>query len=284
MQTTFISALLVEDNPGDARLIREMLGGVKSVRVEVSEAESIPEALRQIDRQEFDVVLLDLSLPGTRGIETFTALHSKTDHLPIIVLTGLDDEGVALNAVGSGAQDYLVKGQVDGDVIARAIRYAMERHRSEVELAVSRSSFSNIVEKNGDGILIADGSGKIRFVNPAWEKFSGEPADRLLGQHVTFPLVRDATTEIDIVRVDSSRGEGEVRVVETRWRGEDAFLLTLRDVTDRKLAEQALRTSEADAVATLTELEATQQHLVQAAMGSDGNSGHQTFQAASNPA
>ena len=265
MQTTFISALLVEDNPGDARLIREMLGGVKSVRVEVSEAESIPEALRQIDRQEFDVVLLDLSLPGTRGIETFTALHSKTDHLPIIVLTGLDDEGVALNAVGSGSQDYLVKGQVDGDVIARAIRYAMERHRSEVELAVSRSSFSNIVEKNGDGILIADGSGKIRFVNPAWEKFSGEPADRLLGQHVTFPLVRDATTEIDIVRVDSSRGEGEVRVVETRWRGEDAFLLTLRDVTDRKLAEQALRTSEADAVATLTELEATQQHLVQAA-------------------
>lgn len=265
MQTTVINTLLVEDNPGDARLIKEMLTVVASVRVKVSDAESIPAALSQIDRHEFDVVLLDLSLPGTRGIETLTALRSKTTHLPIIVLTGLDDEELALEAVGNGAQDYLVKGQVDGDVIARAIRYAIERHRSEVELAVSRSSFSNIVERNGDGILVADDSGTIQFVNTAWERFSGKPADRLLGEHVTFELVCDATAEIDIVRFDNTRGKGEVRVVETGWRGENAFLMTLRDVTDRKLAEQALRTSEANAVATLRELKATQQRLVQAA-------------------
>ena len=258
MQKTSIRALLVEDNPGDARLIKEMLVGVGSVRVEVSEAQSVPEALRQIDCQEFEVVLLDLSLPGTRGIETLTAMRSGIAHLPIIVLTGLDDEGLALEAVGNGAQDYLVKGQVDGDAIARAIRYAIERYRSEVELAVSRSSFSNIVERNGDGILVTDDSGTIHFVNPAWERFSEKADGRLLGEHVAFQLVPDATTEIDIVRLDNTRGTGEVRVVETRWRGESALLMTLRDVTDRKLAEQALRTA-------LRELKATQERLVQAA-------------------
>ncbi len=123
-----IRALLVEDNPGDARLIREML---RSSEVELVHADRLASGLQVLKQEGLDVVLLDLSLPDSQGFETFQAAHAAAPTMPVVVLSGLDDQDLALHAVQEGAQDYLVKGQVDGGTIIRAMRYAIERQRLE---------------------------------------------------------------------------------------------------------------------------------------------------------
>jgi len=129
-----IRALLVEDNPGDARLIELMLAEADGEVFEVRHAARLEDALRQLGNGGVDVVLSDLSLPDSRGIDTFLRLHARAPHVPIIVLSGLNDTRVALNAVHEGAQDYLIKGEVDGQLLSRAMRYAIERKRMSEQL------------------------------------------------------------------------------------------------------------------------------------------------------
>jgi signal transduction histidine kinase len=129
-----IHALLIEDNPGDARLIREMLrdAGGGHAAVELAHADRLALGLEQCSSQATDVVLLDLTLPDSQGFDTFTTVHARAPDVAIVVLSGLDDEGLAVRAVQEGAQDYLVKGQVDGAAILRSMRYAIARQRLEL--------------------------------------------------------------------------------------------------------------------------------------------------------
>jgi sigma-B regulation protein RsbU (phosphoserine phosphatase) len=129
-----IRVLLIEDNPGDARLIELMLREAESEAFELRRAERLEDGLRELGSDEIDIVLSDLSLPDSQGMETFRRLHSRAPHCPIIVLSGLNDANLALNAVHFGAQDYLIKGQVDGQLLARAMRYAIERKRLTEQL------------------------------------------------------------------------------------------------------------------------------------------------------
>lgn len=129
-----IRVLLIEDNPADADLIEEILGDIEGSPFEIIHAEMLADGLDCLAKGGVDVVLLDLSLPDSHGLETFTSVRAKTSKVPIIVLSGLNDETVALAAVAEGAQDYLVKGRVDSEVLSRAMRYAMERHRMLMEL------------------------------------------------------------------------------------------------------------------------------------------------------
>jgi signal transduction histidine kinase len=132
-ETGLLHIVLVEDNPGDARLLRELLREAPSLRFELTHVERLGEARQRLQKQPADVVLLDLSLPDAHGMETVTGMLEAAGDAPIIVLTGLDDETTALKAVQAGAQDYLVKGNVDGALLGRAIRYAVERKRLELE-------------------------------------------------------------------------------------------------------------------------------------------------------
>jgi signal transduction histidine kinase len=124
--------LLVEDNPGDARLLREFLRD-GTLPFELTHAERLTEARRALRERPVDVILLDLSLPDASGMETVRGMLAAADNVPILVLTGLDDQELAVRAVQSGAQDYLVKGQVDASQLGRAIRYGLERKRLELE-------------------------------------------------------------------------------------------------------------------------------------------------------
>lgn len=126
-----IKMLIVEDNPGDARLLRELLGETPSARFELTLAERLSEAVQLLAKTTFDAVILDLRLPDSQGIDTFLRLHEKAPDVPTVVLTGIFDETMAVKAVENGAQDYLVKGHVDGDSLARSIRYAVARHAAE---------------------------------------------------------------------------------------------------------------------------------------------------------
>lgn len=126
--------LLVEDNPGDARLLQEALKEC-GARFELTHVEALARALDRVQQEEFDVVLLDLSLPDEQGLRTFSRMYERAPGTPILVLTGLDDEAMAVRTVHEGAQDYLVKGEVEGRSLVRAMRYAIERKRAEAERA-----------------------------------------------------------------------------------------------------------------------------------------------------
>jgi two-component system cell cycle response regulator len=129
-----IKVLLIEDNPGDARLIQEALSDTEQVHFEVKWVDHLDSGIEWVTKDVFDVVLLDLSLPDSYGIETIITIREQAPVVPIVVLTGLDDEQVAISAVKRGAQDYLIKGQVNPTIIMRSMRYAIERHRLQDEL------------------------------------------------------------------------------------------------------------------------------------------------------
>jgi sigma-B regulation protein RsbU (phosphoserine phosphatase) len=131
-----VKALLIEDNPGDARLIRLMLDEAGGEWFEVEEVDRLGPALERLgNHSRFGIVLSDLSLPDSQGLDTFARLHAQAPQVPIIVLSGLNDTTMAVQAVHEGAQDYLIKGQVDGQLLVRAMRYAIERKRMSEQLS-----------------------------------------------------------------------------------------------------------------------------------------------------
>jgi signal transduction histidine kinase/DNA-binding NarL/FixJ family response regulator len=132
---TPVRILLIEDNPADAAIIREMLDNVSGDAFEIHHAPRLADGLKQLaDDGKTDVVLLDLSLPDSQGVDSFDRLLAVAPEVPIIVLSGLEDMGLALESVRNGAQDYLIKDEVDSDLLVRAIRYAIERKQIEQEL------------------------------------------------------------------------------------------------------------------------------------------------------
>ena len=129
-----IRILLVEDNPGDVRLIKEYLSEVKGAPFEIEVAEKLSDSLNVLSDRKFDLILLDLSLPDSGGIETLYKIKAAGSKIAIIILTGLHDEEAAVEALRKGAQDYLVKDQINSDLLSRAIRYAIERKQAEEAL------------------------------------------------------------------------------------------------------------------------------------------------------
>lgn len=134
MEQKPVRVLLVEDSPTDALLLREALTDERSMQFRTAHAETLDEALRRLQEQAFDLILLDLGLPDSQGLETFARMHDHVPQIPIIVLTGLDDDSLAIQAVKEGAQDFLTKGRVDRYWLVRNIRHALERHQMYLEV------------------------------------------------------------------------------------------------------------------------------------------------------
>ncbi len=134
MSAEAVHILLIEDNPGDARLVREMLAEAPTLHAELTHLNRLSLALEHLRAHAVDVALLDLSLPDAQGLDTVARLHAAAPRLPIVVMSGCDDEALAVEGVRAGAQDYLVKGHVDTALLARALRYAIERQRADDRL------------------------------------------------------------------------------------------------------------------------------------------------------
>ena len=141
MKDKSINLLLLEDNPGDARLIRELLADTDD-RFNLQCVDLLSKGLKCLVYQNIDAVLLDLGLPDSQGLNTIESVRATKASIPIIVLTGLDDESVAIEAVRRGAQDYLIKGSITGSMLSRVIRYAIERKNYEEELKRSLEKFT----------------------------------------------------------------------------------------------------------------------------------------------
>jgi signal transduction histidine kinase len=150
----FIKILLVEDDLGDADLICELLEFVDSTQFQVTHSRQLQDALASLAENYFDVVLLDLSLPDSHGLATISQVCTQAPTVPIVILSGLEDESVAIDALHKGAQDYLVKGQVESDLLVRAIRYAIERtkirlllNQKEKQLQMANENLERRVEE-----------------------------------------------------------------------------------------------------------------------------------------
>lgn len=154
MSKEIVRILLVEDNPADARLIREYFSESSDTSFVISAGDSIAAAIDLLSQETFDVILLDLSLPDSHGLETLHQMHAHSSELPIIVLTGLDDDELALSAMRHGAQDYLLKGKFDFHLLNRAIRYTIERKHAETE--IKRLAYYDTLTELPNRLLLVD--------------------------------------------------------------------------------------------------------------------------------
>jgi PAS domain S-box-containing protein len=187
-----INVFLIEDNPGDAYIIKEMLKEIKTTHFDLKTAESLEKGLKELENSKFDILLLDLSLPDSYGIETFEELYQKMPRLPIIILSGLSDEQLALNAVSKGAQDYLVKGSVDSNLLVRSIKYAIERKRLECQLKDSEEKYRIMVEKTKSGLFLIGPNNKLNYVNKQMADMLGYEPQEMIGKSVNQFMVPES--------------------------------------------------------------------------------------------
>lgn len=131
--------LLIEDNPGDVRLIKKMLKKARGYQFELMDVANLEDGLKHLSEETFDVVLLDLGLPDSQGLDTLNSVNMQSPEVPIVILTDLSDDLVTIDALHKGAQDYLMKGEVNGDLLKRSMRYAIERKGAEVELRKAKN-------------------------------------------------------------------------------------------------------------------------------------------------
>lgn len=250
-----MKVLLVEDNPGDAKLLDLMLEEALPT-YSLIHANSLAEAVGIIRSKQFDVILLDLSLPDASGHQGFWQLHAVAFATPIIVMTGLDDEALASELAQAGAQDFLVKGSVDARILQRAMRYAIERKRAESQLRVAARVFESTME----GILIAELGGRIAAANDAFCKITGYEEKDILGQHKSLLWENGEHDEIShVVRAaleSNGKWQGEARLrrsngqVFPAWLGANAvhdthgqvthWLIVFTDISDLKESQNRL--------------------------------------------
>jgi signal transduction histidine kinase len=242
-----INVLLIEDNPDDAFLFRESLGRYNSTPFKIEHADRLSLGMERIGHDSFDVAVLDLSLPDSDGIDTLRQFLSIAPNRPTVVLTGLEDAETGARAIAAGAQDYLFKGRLDGDVLARTLLFAMERAELTdeiqgylLEIQANEERLREIIRRTVDGIVVLDSHGLVRFANPAAEELLARSLDELDGEPLHLPRPYGAFEEVRLVSARDETRVVEIREVDITWERKPAFLISLRDVTQRVMAEQQL--------------------------------------------
>jgi len=180
---TVLKILVVEDNPGDVGLIREMLSETGAISFLVESATRLSEALTRLKGGDIDVVLLDLGLPDSSGLDTVIRLRAAAPDVPLIILTGNSDQETGVAAVREGAQDYLIKGQISGSVMVRSIRYALERKRVEAALKSSEEFIRDILASVDEAFVVIDHDYRILTANRAYCEQVGKPLVGIIGKH-----------------------------------------------------------------------------------------------------
>jgi two-component system, cell cycle sensor histidine kinase and response regulator CckA len=255
-----IRVLLVEDNPGDARLFSELVRDAGGGQWTLVQADRLSAALERMKREPFDVLLLDLSLPDADGLETVIRARAEAPKIPIVVLTGHDDQALAVRAVRAGAQDYLVKGRLDGELLIRSIRYASERGRTVEALERREEHYRSLIEYSMDLISILNLDGTIRYVSPSHERMLGYPLDELVGRNVLSFIHPQDKSRVQMALAQGNNGrpvECRVRHSDGSWRmlesfsrdlshvaGVNGMVVNARDITERKHLEEQLHHSQ----------------------------------------
>jgi diguanylate cyclase (GGDEF)-like protein/PAS domain S-box-containing protein len=194
------SVLLIEDNNGDARLLREMFRDGGAYNTKMTHVATMSAAETQLAVPVVDVILLDLGLPDAEGLGAVRRAHAAAPKIPLVVLTGLDDDAIALQALQEGAQDYLVKGQLDTRGLLRALRYAIERKTMEEALLAEKERAQTTLDSIGDAVICTDPRGSVTFLNVVAERMTGWSWKEANGRPLTEVFQRlDATSRAPLV-------------------------------------------------------------------------------------
>ena len=264
MTPQLLRILLVEDNPADSRLISEYLKEAKNCRFELVYADRLSAGLKILAQGKVDLVLLDLNLPDSTGFDTFTKMQTTMPQIAVVVLTGLADEKMAVQAVREGAQDYLIKSTLDGSLLSRAIRYAIERHRLAEsvrertrELQEMENRYRTLFNAASDAIFFNDLEGRLLEVNDEAGRLLGYTQEELLhltGRDITSPeyfarrsdvLEQLRGTDHLVFETELVTRDGRIIPTECSSRlieflDRPAVLSIVRDISKRKAAEEAL--------------------------------------------
>ncbi len=203
--------LLVEDNPGDTRLLQEMLSEQSEDRIAVRHVGSMLDAESHLGQFSFDIILLDLGLPDAQGLDALRRAHAAAPRIALVVLTGMDDETLAAQCLQLGAQDYLVKGQIETRSLRRSLRYAIERKIMEEALYAEKERAQVTLNCIGDAVVCTDINGKITFLNPAAEKITGWSLLEAAGR----PMAEVFRT-LNTTAMDSSQTSTQLAVLQVR--------------------------------------------------------------------
>lgn len=197
MEYSKINILIIEDNPGDVRLFKEMLRDIPSVDFIVNSCARISQGLEYLAQQDCDVVLLDLTLPDSHGLETFSTIAGAFQNIPVLLLTGLDDENIAIDAMRQGAQDYLVKGKIDANLLAKSIRYAIQRKAIERKISNDKNQLEVTLSSIADGVITTDSQGTIILMNSAAQQITGWKQQDAIEKNIddVFKIIDEQTNQ-----------------------------------------------------------------------------------------
>jgi diguanylate cyclase (GGDEF)-like protein/PAS domain S-box-containing protein len=187
--------LLIEDNPGDADLVQRALNNTRFGLFQIEWVKNLSDGLERLSKGGIEAVIADLSLPDSQGLETLDRLLLAAPRVPILVLSGLDDEGIASQAVQHGAQDYLPKNHLDSYTLSRAVRNMIDRKISEDDLFTEKERAQVTLNSIGDAVLSTDSSGKVTYLNMVAEKMTGWLREEASGRPLAdvFQII-DGTT------------------------------------------------------------------------------------------
>ncbi|MFP4543371.1 MAG: response regulator [Candidatus Kapaibacterium sp.] len=247
-----MNLLIIEDNELDYLLIKEALSEMQDISVDAKNAVTFDQAADMLARDHFDIIITDLGLPESSGLSTIEKIRRLHWQIPLIVITGLNDKETALNALKLGAQDYLVKGRIDSEILERSIRYSLERFKFELDIKDSEKKYRQIVDNALVGVYKGTDKGKITFVNDALALMLGfeNKFELMKSKIVEYPLNRDSFDKI----ISACLAYGRVKDFEMPIYGNGRIYHTLHnatltgseisgmmiDITDRKTATELL--------------------------------------------
>ncbi|MEL4897271.1 diguanylate cyclase, partial [Crocosphaera sp. Alani8] len=227
--------LIVDDNKLNLRFLVDSLG---SHGYQISFATSGKEALRRIEQLKPDIILLDLMMPEMDGFEVIKSLKNtkETVNIPVIFITTSLEENNIVKAFELGAVDYITKPLSIPEVLAR-LKNHLSIKQQQLKLEESEAKLNTIVTNLFDGILIVDKQGTVLFVNPAATRMLNKKKSELINYNFGIPIIVEDVAEIDIITSDRTLGMAEITINETQWQGQEVYLVSLRDITQRKRIE-----------------------------------------------
>ncbi len=224
---------MIEDDPDYTMLmsvyINEACG--EALKYLLESAVSLQAGLDLLSRQEYDIVLLDLMLPDSRGLDTLLKVRAQAPSLPVVVLTNLDQDDAGIEAIAHGAQDFLSKNRLDAGRLRHAIGFALARDRVFHQM-------EKLVEGSPDGMVIVDRSRMVRYANAAALELFGRKREKFVGRLFDYELSLDRAVELTLPGRSGEPLAAEMRAADIEWKGYPAWIATIRDISELKKLEQ----------------------------------------------
>ncbi len=260
MKLSSIHILLIEDNPLDVILLKDTLTQDPFAIFELDVVERLKDGISFLQKNSVDIILLDLGLPDSSGLDTFFNVHSVVPEIPVIVMSGLSDDTFAFDAVHAGAQDYLVKNKEGWALASRTIRYSIERYQAQVALKESEQHWRLLIEHAADGIVLIK-NGIMDYISPSARRMMGYEEDDIIHEKPdemthpddidsvvhAFQNILDDPSKVETLEYRYHHKSGEWLWVESTFsnmltiKGVEALVINFRLIDDRKKAEIALR-------------------------------------------